>query len=98
MTHDEIVAALLAWMEAERVRYLGLLAGYGVPPTRAIPELVALEPEEGRIKYHHVMLNVSPFALEGGVPPEMLAGGEHAPAPPAILHEQYGDRCDVWML
>jgi len=90
------MAALVDWLEAERVRNHALAERYGVPAAIPINELVAEEVTERGCRYGHRVRSVSPFALDGPIPPAMIQG-ENEPVRPRILYEQYGERCNVWI-
>jgi len=91
----------MEWLESERCRHWDLARSLGIPATIPLREHVAATFTETSATYEQRERQVNPLAA-----PLSRAWAEirsveakrgASPAVPAVLHEHYGNRCDMWV-
>jgi len=99
MTRDEVHATVVAWLESERVRQVGIANAHGLPLSVSASITVASDVTETGASYADEQIEVSPFyssdlatrfmRIALSEPPE--------PEPPSVLYDFYGaDKCRIW--
>lgn len=98
MTREDLLAALVEWLDRMRRRHLESARKFEIPPTVAIVETFTTVVNENQTRSRKMQVRVSPMCVPGLRRPIAKDAESRPPDDGALaraLHELYGDRCAI---